>query len=410
MKKPPEWKRAAAVFPWCLIAAASTACSDTPYSPEGLNLHLELVAGDGQRGLPNRVLPSPVFVRVVDAHGRPRSGVPVAFEVLDGEGSVRSQSRASAYGGRAFTNWALGGESPRIQRLRAYLPDATRPSSVVFEAVALREDETDVVVFRNAVGPLRGLLVLTEDEHGWLEVGQEVSTTDTVVPLQPIGAGDADLLVFPQRNPPLRTTVTWTEGIDTVSVELRPPFSVDARFDVFEGPYEERLAVIQGHMEAAQKIWDDEGMGLVWGEVTFSDHIAEGVHLHVSSSTICGEAMQDPWIRVEYVYDVDHGYYSGCACGDLVFMGLSSANYPTLLAHEIGHLLMLRHTMSGLMKNPPGSALTDGEVFRAHFEAPSILNRLWGYHPASVQRSCPPITVDSPCLPVDYELPGRSPW
>ena len=393
-----------------LVAAALTACSDSPSAPQAQNLHLEVVSGDAQRGLADRVLSNPIVVRVVDAEGLPRSGVTVAFEVLDGGGSVRSASLESAYGGRTFTKWMLGGQDARVQRLRAYLPDAASPSSVVFEAVALRADETDVVIFRNAVGPLRGVLVVSDDEHGWLQVDQEVSTTDTIVPLQPMAGANRDLLVFPQRNPPLRKKVTWTDAVDTAFVELQAPFPIDAEFEIFEGPYEDRLAVIQKHLQATQKVWDDEGMGLVWGEVTISNHIKDGVHLHVSSSTICSQAMENPWIRVEYVYDVDHGSLSGYACGDLVFMGLSSADYPTLLAHEIGHLFTLGHTLFGVMKSLPGSTFTDGEVFRAHFEQQSILNRLWGYHAVSVQRSCPPITVDSPCLRVDYELPGPDPW
>lgn len=410
MDGPLERRRQAAVFALFLVVGAMAACSDSPSALEGPDLHLEVVSGDGQRGLPNRVLPNPVFVRVVDRNGRPRPGVPVVFEVLDGGGSVRSSSLESGYEGRTFTRWMLGGPDNDLQRLRVYLPDVASSPSVVFQATVLQDDEADVVIFRNAVGPLRGVLVVTEDEHGWLDVAQEVSTTDTIVHLQPLDPGDWDLLVFPQRNPPLRTKIAWTEAVDTAIVELRPPFPIDAKIEIYEGPYEERLAVIQQHLQATQKIWEEEGMGLVWGEVTFSDHITDGVHLHVSSSSICSQAMEDPWIRIEYVYDVDQGYLAGYACGDLVFMGLRSADWPNLLAHEIGHLFTLAHTMSGLMRNQPGSSLTDGEVFRAHFQQQSILNRLWGYHPASVQRSCPPITVDSPCLPLDYELPGSHPW
>lgn len=90
---------------------------------------------------------------------------------------------------------------------------------------------------------------------------QEFAATDTVVPLQPIGSMDLDLQAFPQTNPPLRTSVSWTVGIDTAVVELRPPFDVLIRFKAWEGPLEARVAVIQKHLARAQKFGTERDWG-----------------------------------------------------------------------------------------------------------------------------------------------------
>ena len=394
-----------------VATAVFSACSDSSSPILPSETHLELVQGSDQRGLGGRILPERVGVRVLDERGGAKSGVRVRFEVVEGGGTVDPISSVSASSGLVFTQWELGGPEIRTQQLRAYSPEEGDSPSVVIEATALRNDETDVVVFRNASGPIRGVLVVRDDPNGWLEVLQEVTATDTVIPLQPIGSMDLDVVVFPQSNPPLRTSVSWTASIDTAVVELRPPFEVPVRFDVWEGPFEVRMEVIQNHMARTQEVWDREGLGIVFGEVTIVDHTESDHEISVGYLTACMQAGQGPFILVKYIHDIAGFARGGLACmgSNLVYMTSRSVYYPHILAHEIGHLFALDHASSGLMGTPTmGQTLTDGEVFRAHFHQESAINLLFGFHPPGVRRDCPVYTLlPSPCLPWDYQLPAR---
>jgi hypothetical protein len=402
-------KRRSTVAVTVLAAAVFCACSDTssPITPS--ETHLELFSGENQKGLAGRILPERVAVRVLDERGRPKAGIQVRFEVVEGGGEVKPALSISGAYGLVFAEWVLGGPEVRIQKLRAAFPGEGDSQSVVIEATALRTDETDVVVLRNASGPIRGALIVRDDPDGWLEVVQEVPATDTVIPLQPIGPMNLDVVVFPGRNPPLRKTLTWTAGIDTAVIELRPPFEVPVRFEVWEGPFEVRKAVIRKHMTGTQQVWDEEGLGIVFGEVAIVDHTEGDPEVIVEYFSACLEENLSPFIRVKYIHQFSISGYSGLACGgNLVYMGLSAANYHFLLAHEIGHLFALHHVPSGLMTaSGGGSTLTDGEVFRAHFHERSALNLLFGLHPPEVRRDCPVLTSPSPCLPWDYQLPIR---
>jgi hypothetical protein len=85
---------------------------------------------------------------------------------------------------------------------------------------------------------------------------------------------------------------------------------------------------------------------------------------------------------------------------------MGSEDYPWLLAHEIGYLFGLSYRPAGLMKpNSPGSHLSDGEVFMAHFKEGSVLNWLFDLHPQAMRRPCFSFRDGADCLPVAYDLP-----
>lgn len=401
-------RRLGAVVTSAAVAGvAFGACADSPSSPADSGLQLEIVYGNGQQGLIGLNLPEPIVVRVVDAAGHPRPGVGVEFEVLEGGGKLEPTYQLSRGLGLASTRWKLGEPVGRPQAIRARISGVEGSPSVSFTAGTLGPDQTDVVVFRNALGPLRGVLVLRDGEDGLLDIVQERPAGDTIVPLQPMGAGPLDVLVFPQANPPQRTTVVWTEGIDTAVVDLRPPLRIPFTFNVFAGPFQDRVDVIKVHMARAQEIWDQEGMGITFGEVTFVDRIEEGREVGVDISGACQQPMYGETIKVDYVHWVQSDYLAGYACGNQVFMGVRSEAYPALLAHEVGHLFSLPHSATGLMvQGAPGPLLTDGEVFSSHFNERSVLNWMFGYNPAEVRRLCLSYLAPGPCLPMAYQLPG----
>ena len=72
----------------------------SPWVPgPGGSYTLAIVAGDAQRDTVGATLGKPYSVRVIDANGRPESGVTVRWIVVDGDGSVdRGQSTTDAMG------------------------------------------------------------------------------------------------------------------------------------------------------------------------------------------------------------------------------------------------------------------------------------------------------------------------
>lgn len=115
---------------WLLLglAACESATAPNPRNPVAMVLH----AGDGQvaeAGTPVEAAPQ---VRVVGETGTGVAGVQVAFQVVEGGGSVEVPSAATGSDGVASAGrWTLGQEGP--QRLEA---SATGLGTVVFQAGA----------------------------------------------------------------------------------------------------------------------------------------------------------------------------------------------------------------------------------------------------------------------------------
>ena len=85
---------------------------------------LQPLGGAGSEGLRGTLLPGTPTVRLVDAGGAPRAGVPVTFEVTAGGGRVVEPSNVTDGAGRASALWILGWESGP-QRLRVRAGEAT---------------------------------------------------------------------------------------------------------------------------------------------------------------------------------------------------------------------------------------------------------------------------------------------
>ena len=78
---------------------------------------LEKAEGDGQQGFLGEPLPVSPAVRVLDANGNPAPGIPVAFEITSGGGSITPESANTGIDGIARTEWTLGEDS--VQTMRA---------------------------------------------------------------------------------------------------------------------------------------------------------------------------------------------------------------------------------------------------------------------------------------------------
>lgn len=388
------------------VALAAAACGDGGTGPAEPGLRLEVVGGDGQSGFGEELLPAPVTVRVVEVSGGVRARVPVHFEVVAGGGQLLDGSAQSDASGVASVRWRLGPAGTRVQRLRAWVEGGE--DAVEVTATALDPGEADVVVVHGASGPLRGVLLMRPFPSGGVEIVQSIVSPDTVVRLRPT-QGPADVVVFAGAERPLLESVAWTEAPDTAHVTLLPSVAVDVVFDIRAGDPQQQRSTMQAQLDATERIWEREGMGLRLGEVTFLDNTAEPGLVDVSSSGLCSGGGLGDAVLVTLVATIDGGRYDGWGCwSGRVYLSLGTYRHPNLLAHELGHTFTLLHTATGMMyPNSPGTDVRDGETFRAHFHVSSVLNTIFASQPVQTRRACHPDPRTSPCLPEDFDVgPG----
>ena len=397
------------------LAAALAACGDAGTDPEGTeSLRLEAIWGHGVSGLAGERLLYPVAVRVTDAGGRPVADVRVSFEPTPESGSVQPASALTDAGGKAATEWRLGPAEARRQQLRASVAPGPEGSGaqLVLEATALGPHETDRVVVRGALGPLKGIL-LTSEEDGRLSVLFQKATADTVILLPPLPRMDLDVVVFSFGNRPLLERVSWTAGTDTAVLTLLPPVLVDVDVTVNAGTFTEMQARIDADLERMEELWVANAVGLRLGRISWVDGTyggAAGDGWDVSIVGICDELSAGSAVEATVVGTLsgsaDMGY--GCTSGH-VFLSRGWYQYPYLLAHEVGHAFTLQHRAFGLM-NPsaPAPYLCTGEVFRAHFDRRSALNTIFQAQPQALRRLCLG-GPDTPCLPEDFDFGEAGP-
>jgi len=112
-------------------------------------VRIELVEGDGQAAPVGAPVPVPPAVRVLDETGSPVAGVPVAFVVTAGGGSVQGTDQVTGADGIArVDSWVLGA-APGANTLEAR-SGSLEGSPVVFfaEGTAVEQPQVDHLEFR----------------------------------------------------------------------------------------------------------------------------------------------------------------------------------------------------------------------------------------------------------------------
>jgi hypothetical protein len=98
-----------------LSAAAGTACQKATEPLSAADL--VIVQGNHQAAAAGTLLPTPIVVRVRASDGSPVEGVPVAFAVQLGNGTVEPATALSDANGEARTRWTLGAHQPAHELL-----------------------------------------------------------------------------------------------------------------------------------------------------------------------------------------------------------------------------------------------------------------------------------------------------
>ena len=363
---------------------------------------ITLLAGDAQTGLPGWELAQPIAVAVHDRAGKPLPGAQVSFYATSGGGFAFPETVESGPDGVAATRWTLGGGGPGLQALAVTSAD----QMTEIQATALEPDAGDVLVVHGALGPLRAA-VLTPPPNT-LEFPMGSAITDTVIPLPPLEAPGRALLVLGHQNAASLVTPAWTAGQDTVHVQLAPPIEIALTFIVRDGTYAARVTDLEGQVQRMEDLWSETGVGIEVAGVSFVDQTASAPTDRFSPS-FCGAPTLVDDVQVEVLTSIDLGVYWGYTCpSGHVFITGPNLNAPQglhLLAHEIGHLFGLTHTLTGLMK-PSGieGSMTVGEAFLMNFARASGLNTIFSARLGEVTRDCGAFLPGN-CLLQGYDLP-----
>lgn len=79
------------------------------------------IGGNGQQGVVNQALATPLTVRVTDGTGNPIAAVPLTWEVTGGAGTLSSVSTETNLGGVGFADLQLG-RLTGVNRVRVFIP------------------------------------------------------------------------------------------------------------------------------------------------------------------------------------------------------------------------------------------------------------------------------------------------
>jgi hypothetical protein len=374
------------------------ACGDST-GPVGATL--EVVSGDAQVGMRGWQLELPVSVLVKDASGKVLRGVSVSFDGPPGFGRALPPTIETDGEGVATTRWALGTSATGAQTLRA----TSGSGEVEVHATALAPSEGDVLVVHGALGPLRAAILMAPPNT--LESPMATTPSDTLIALPQMTSSARPLVVLGHDNRPALVTPSWTPGSDTVHVDLEPPIAIEIAFTITDGTYATRVTELEDQVQRMEEAWRDAGTGVTVGTVSFADMTSTGPTDRFSPG-FCRLTPYLDRIEVEVLTTIDLGVYWGysCATGRVFITGpnLSDSQGLYLLAHEVGHVFGLGHTLTGVMKpNGTEGSMTMGEAFLMNFASYSGLNTIFSARSDGEQRDC--TYAPGLCVDQDYDLP-----
>jgi hypothetical protein len=289
-------------------------------------------------------------------------------------------------------------------RLEASVARAGGPvlatTSVAFDVV----DEADVIVLRNGLSGLHGLLIDGRGASGDVN-DRGVISADTIVTIVMSAAAETnEVLAFTEGRPPILVPSPWTSGADTVSVEFPSPVAIPLTIWIVRGPFATQRQRAADAVVTTAAIFQAERMGVVFSNVEFIDATATADTSSLFDHTLCNQQTRTTTsignhagrINVYYVATVDGGAGRGRACGTSYIIMAERSGHE-LLAHEIGHTLGLGHVdgdvrydQTNVMHSASDSRqyLTEGQVFRTHYNTFSALRALYAAR-TDAPRTCP---------------------
>lgn len=405
--------------PLAAAAVLFSACDDSagPVGPASDTEFpaIEIVSGNEQVGLAGQPLPAPLRVRVTDARGEPLVARTMGFSVRMGGGTIVPIRVLTDEDGIAEARWILGADGPQQVTVQL-VPGIT----ALFLAGITSPSQEDVVIVEG-IDSDTGVLI---DGESWLGPANDLAygSAGPVVAAgdwRGVNADRNEVVVFSRRGPPrLLRDVVWTPEPDTLRVASPEPVDVPVTFWLVTAPFDERRAQVRERVNEATGIFLNQGVG-VGIDAEYRD--ASAVTADVALDFTCDgrQALESAVGRVEgrinvYVVPRVDGSTLGattCTVG-ADFIALARNTDRPVLAHQLGHTFGLDHpsgfqtSYDGNLMRPwsGGTDLTEGQVFRIHFDPRSRLNASYALHDPSILRACDPDDFTDACPYLGLEI------
>ena len=220
-----------------------------------------------------------------------------------------------------------------------------------------------------------------------------------------------EAIAFGEDRAPRRADMPWTAGEDEFSVALGDRLGLPVTVWIVQGPFAtQRDHAIDACIETSA-IWDDERMGIEFSSFQIVDATNDpDIDNDILNSTGGDNRNWDDFsndigfdadrINIYWINTVEGSTTTGWSdFGARIVMGANTGD--ELLAHEIGHAFSLRHPVicggstadfdaTNVMWQCSSSRqyLTEGQVFRSHFNDSSSVNALYGARPAEPTVAC----------------------
>ena len=294
----------------------------------------------------------------------------------------------------------------------------------------------DVILLQNATSDTARLLVDGQGADGFDNDVEIRSPSDQPIEVILDHAHESnEVVVFQKgRAPTILPDVPWTSGVDTVIVRLRDPVHLALAVWVVAGDFAVKADAARSELKAAQEILDENSAGIILDpeiiDATTNPRAQDFAYYSITAPGDEHEIEDAIGYRADevnaYVVDdvnVAGGHESGVALpgsGFIAIGGLGNVGEEIVWVHELGHTFGLAHALGfngapwtnrNIMVNgsplPPGETatdLTEGQIFRIHFDEESSLHQVYGLNPVGLRLcrnqdrtpSCPWIALNLP--------------
>lgn len=276
----------------------------------------------------------------------------------------------------------------------------------------------DIVVLRNRVLEA-GMLVDGGGASGVLNDRGFIVTDSTLQLVLGPSPASNEIIAFTEGRPPVLATAQWTNSPDTVVVGFFDRIEIPVTVWIVRGPFDTQRQRAASAIMTTAAIWNDERMGISFSDVEFVDATANPDAASLFDQTLCNQqsrtvssiGQRAGRINVYYVATVDGGAGRGRACG-ASFIIMAERSGHELLAHEFGHSFGLGHVDGDArydQTNVMHSAsdvreyLTEGQVFRSHYNAFSALRSIYSAR-SDPTRNCPDAVQSTTCPALERRL------
>ena len=236
-----------------------------------------------------------------------------------------------------------------------------------------------------------------------------------------------EAISFGKDRAPQRAGMSWTNSNDDFTMSLGNELAVPVTVWIVQGPFnDQRDHAVDACVETGA-IWDAERIGIRFSQFEIRDATSDpDIDSAILDSTGGDNRNWDDFsndigfingrINIYWINTVEGSTSTGWSdFGSRIVMGRNTGD--ELLSHELGHGVSLRHPSGcgGSTTNfnatnvmwPCSSSrefLSEGQVFRAHFNDTSSINNLYNARPGEPTETCQSATNTAICPSLQRRL------